>query len=136
MRTKKVKPPPKKHEYMLFISKLYDEVNKKNFISFRFQTTKEFLTFRYILKIETEVSDNIINFKLLGFSAPVSELSISGYAVYEYRFYDFKVGTYSVVIDRKDSTKSKFRLEVRKSKTDQIKVSHLPKESFIEVITE
>lgn len=136
MRTKKVKPPPKKHEYRLFISKLYDEVYKKDYISFRFQTTKEFLTFQYILKIETEVTDNSLIFKLLGFSAPVSELSVSGVAVYEYRFYEFKRGTYSIVIDRKDSTKAKFRLEIINSKAEQVKVSHLSKESFIEVITE
>lgn len=136
MRTKKVKPPPKKHEYKLILSLLYDEALKKDYLSFRFQTTKEFLTFKYILKIDVETDDNSITFKLLGFSAPVSELSVSGFAGFEHRLYDFKIGTYSIVIDRKDSTKAKFRLEVKRSKTEPLRVSHLTKESFIEVITE
>src|SRR5437867_1157174 len=98
MRTKKVKPPPKAHEYLLNISKEHDEVKKKDFISFKFRTTKEFLTFQYILKIETEIEEKKIIFKILGFSAPVSELSVSGYAGHEYRFYDFKYDLYSVEI--------------------------------------
>lgn len=136
MRTKKVKPPPKLHEYRLRISKEYDEIHKKDFISFKFQTTKEFLTFQYILKIESEVKDNIITFKILGFSAPVSELSVSGVAVYEYRFYDFTHGLYSVYIERKDSSESKFKLDITKAKKEPVKASHIPKDSFIEIITE
>lgn len=136
MRTKKVKPPQKAHEYVLTVSKKHDEVNKKDFISFKFRTTKEFLTFQYILKIDTEIADKKLIFKILGFSAPVSELSVSGFAGHEYRLYDFKYDLYNVEIERKDSSKSKFRLEIKKTKKDPVKASHVPKDSFIEIKTE
>jgi hypothetical protein len=136
MRTKKVKPPPKLHEYLLNITKEYDEVHKKDFISFKFRTAKEFLTFKYIIKIETEIIDKKIIFKILGFSAPVSELSISGFAGFEYRFYDFKYSDYIVEIERKDSSKSKFKLDVQKSKKEPIKITRVPKDSFIDIRTQ
>lgn len=136
MRTKKVKPPPKSHEYLLNVSKEYDEVHKKDFISFKFRTTKEFITFKYILKIETEVSDKKLIFRILGFSAPVSDLSISGFAGYEYRFYDFKFEEYNVEIERKDSSKSKFKLAVQKSKKEPVKLTRIPKDSFIDISTQ
>ncbi len=136
MRTKKVKPPPKAHEYRLKISKEYDEIHKKDFISFKFQTTKEFLTFRYVLKIETEIIEKKIVFRILGFSAPVGELSVSGVAVFEYRMYDFAYGLYNVCIERKDSSETKFKLELKKTKQNSIRASYIPKDSFIEIISE
>lgn len=136
MRTKKVKPPPKSHEYKLIISKKHDDVNKKDFISFDFQTTKEFLTFTYILKIEPEILDSKLTFKILGFTAPISELSNSGHAGFEYKFYDYKYHQYDIIIDRKDSSKSKFKLLVQKQKTEPLKTSHISKDSFIDITTE
>lgn len=136
MRTKKVKPPPKRYEYRLNISKEYDEVSKRDYISFRFQTTKEFLTFKYILKIESSVIDKNIVFNLLGFTAPIGELSNYGTAGYEFRFYDYRYTEYSVIIDKKDSDKSKFRLALQKLKSKPIKLSGIPRKSFIEIKTD
>lgn len=136
MRTKKVKPPPKKFEYILNISKEYDEVKKSDYLSFRFQTTKEFLTFKYILKIEHYREDKNLNFNILGFSAPVGDLSNSGTAGYEYRMYGFKFTEYCITIDKKDSDKTKFRLIVQRSKSTPLKLSHISKKSFIEILTE
>jgi hypothetical protein len=136
LRTKKVKPPPKKFEYRLLISKEYDEITKKDFISFRFQTTKEFLTFKYILKIESRVEGKNIIFSLLGFTAPIGELSNYGTAGYEYRFYDYKFMEYNVIIDKKDSDKSRFKMELQKIKSKPIKLSGIQRKSFIEIKTE
>ena len=130
MRTKKVKPPPKKFEYVLNISREHDDVTKRDYISFRFQTTKEFLTFQYILKMDNRHVDKDLFFNILGFSAPVGDLSSSGTAGYEYRFFDFKYTEYCVVIDKKDSDKSKFKLFVQRSKTEPVKVSHVSKKKF------
>jgi hypothetical protein len=135
MRTKKVKPPPKKFEYLLKISKSHDRYEKKDFISFRFYTTKEFLTFKYILNIETEVSDNSIVFNIAGFKAPVGDLSNFGHAEFEYRFFDFKQTEYSVIIHRKDVDKSKFKLSISRSKSEPFKISGVSKNSFIDVST-
>ena len=129
MRTKKVKAPPKKFEYLLNISREHDDIKKKDYISFRFQTTKEFLTFQYILKMKNTQEDKNLFFKILGFSAPISDLSSSGTAGYEYRFYDFKYGEYCVVVDKKDSDKSNFKMTVQRSKSNPIKVSDISKKS-------
>jgi hypothetical protein len=136
MRTKKIKPPPKKYEYVLMISKENDIYKKQDYISFKFKTTKEFLTFKYILNIETEIYDSNIIFILAGFKAPISDLSQFGTAEYEYRMYDFKNTEYSVVIHRKDVDNNKFKLNVTRSKTDPIKIASVPKNGFIDIITE
>jgi len=136
LRTKKVKPPPKKFEYVLNISKEHDEVKKKDYISFRFQTTKEFLTFQYILKMENHQEDKNLFFNILGFSAPVSDLSSSGTAGYEYRLYDYKQTEYCVTIDKKDSDKTKFKMVIQRSKSQPLKLSGLSKKSFIEIISD
>jgi hypothetical protein len=136
MRTKKVKPPPKEHEYVLNITKEYDEVKKKDYISFKFNTTKEFLTFQYILKIEKKFTDKELYFNILGFSAPVGELSNYGFAGYEYRMYDYRPGEYQIIIGKRDSDTSKFKLTLLKSKTDPIKISSLPKKTFIQIKSE
>ena len=133
MRTKKVKPPPKKFEYKLDVAILHDDIKKKDYVSFKFRTTKEFLTFQYILKIESEVEDKTIHFNIIGFSAPVGELSNSGFAGYEYRFYDFKYTDYSVLIERKDTDKSKFKLSLQRTKASPIKLSNVTRDSFIEI---
>jgi hypothetical protein len=136
MRTKKVKPPPKEFEYLLYISKEYDEIKKKDYISFSFTTTKEFLTFQYILKIENKFEGNNIYFNILGFSAPLGELSNYGHAGYEYRMYDYKTGDYSVMIDKRDSDTSKFKLSILKSGKEPVKVTHIPKNTFIQIKTD
>ncbi len=135
MRTKKIKPPPKKFEYVLIISKERDFYKKQEYVSFRFGTTKEFLTFKYILNIETETTDNNIIFNIAGFRAPTSDLSKFGSAEYEFRLYDFKYTEYSVVIHRKDVDKIKFKLKITRSKTQPIKVSGIPKSGFIDIAT-
>jgi len=135
MRTKKVKPPPKKFEYILKISKNHDRYKKKDYISFTFNKTQEFLTFKYILNIETELKDNCIVFNIVGFRAPIGDLSKFGHAEYEYRFFDFKQTEYAVVIHRKDVDKSRFKINISRSKREPIKISGVSKNSFIDVIT-
>src|SRR6266542_3020960 len=105
MRTKKIKPPVKKFDYILNISKEYESILKKEYITFRIQTTKEFLTFKYQLKIDTELKDNKLIFHIIGFKAPKGDLSNPGYAEFEYRLYDFKYEQYNIIVERKDAGK-------------------------------
>jgi len=136
MRTKKIKPPPKEHEYVLNITKEYDNTKKKNYLSFEFSTTKVFLTFQYILKIERKISDRVFYFNILGFSAPVGELSNYGRAGYEYRMYDYIPGEYQVIVDKRDSDTSKFKLTVQKSDKEPLKFSGISKTTFIQIKSE
>lgn len=133
MRTKKVKPPPKKFEYVLDISKEFDDVIKKEFISFKFRTTKEFLMFKYRLTVDTELSDGTIKFNIVGFTPPTGDLSNPGFAEYEYRLYDFKAREYSVVVERKETDRIKFTLALAKSVTEPIALKGIPRKSFIEI---
>jgi hypothetical protein len=135
MRTKKVKPPPKKFEYSLQLSLEHDRITKKDFISFNFTTTKVFLTFRYILNIETSVSGNNLFFNIAGFKAPTGDLSNPGFAEFEYRLYDFKYTDYNVVIGRKDVDNIKFKMKVQRSRSTPIVISNIAKNRFIEVLT-
>jgi hypothetical protein len=135
MRTKKVKPPPKEFEYLLIITKEHDILMKKDYISFKFRTTKEFLTFKYILNIEALVTGNNIMFDIVGFKAPTGDLSAHGFAGFEYRFYEFKYTTYSVLINRKDVDSVRFKFKVLRSKSNPIKPGILPRKSFIKIVT-
>jgi hypothetical protein len=136
MRTKKVKPPPKKYEYVLRITKEHDNIQKRDYYSFKFSTTKEFLTFRYILNIMPEIDGNLINFDILGFKAPVGGLSDYGVAEYEFRLYDFKYHEYTVSVHRKDVDTIKFKMQLQKSRTSSVKLQRIPRSSFIELKTE
>lgn len=133
MRTKKVKPPTKKYDYVMHISREYDYILKKDFVLFKIQTTKEFLTFKYQLKIDTELKDNKILFNIIGFTAPKGELSNPGFAEYEYRLYDFNYETYSIQIERKDTGKIKFNLKIKKSPAGELEIRNIPRDSFIDV---
>lgn len=133
MRTKKVKPPPKKFEYVLDVSKEFDEIIKKEYISFRFRTTKEFLMFKYVLTIDTQLFDNSIKFNIIGFTPPRGELSNPGFAEHEYRLYDFRIGEYSVIVERKETDKIRFTLELGESKSEPIVLKGVPRKSFIEI---
>lgn len=136
MRTKKVKPPHKKFEYTLDIAVKYDEIRKKDYISFGFATTKVFLSFEYTLTIDAVVKDNKMKFTIIGFSAPVNELGNSGNAGNEYRFYDFKSIQYKIEVHRRNLDCSKFRLNVNKrSKSEPIKLQGISRTSFIEIKT-
>lgn len=132
MRTKKVKPPPMRFEYTLTISKDRNNVLKKDFILFRFQTTKEFLT-EYILEINTQTKDNNIYFDIIGFSVSVGELSKSGFAEFEYRLYEFKNGDYNIIIKRMGQDKTRFKLKIKSSDKEQLKVTNISKKTFIEI---
>jgi hypothetical protein len=134
MRTKKVKPPPSKFEYVLNISKEHDDIFKKDYISFKFRTAKEFLTFRYLLNILEEINGSKINFNIIGFKAPIGDLSNHGYAAYEYRFYDFKFAEYQILITRKDVDNSKFKLKIARSKSKPLTISSVSKNTFIEIV--
>jgi len=133
MRTKKVKPPPKKYEYTLGLTIEHDNVFKKDYVSFKFNTTKVFLIFRYILNVETKINNGTLFFNIAGFKAPTGDLSNPGFAEYEYRLYDFKFSDYSVIIGRKDVGSIKFKMKLLRSKSTPISISNLSKNSFIEI---
>lgn len=136
MRTKQVKPPKLKFEYELQISKEYDEIKKKEYISFRFGTTQTFLVFSYILKIASTVKDKKLRFDILGFSAPMDEISVSGKAGFEYRMFDYKFREYDITVGRKDTKPSKFKLKIipnTRDKKKMLKLRAIQRDSFINI---
>ncbi len=133
MRTKQVKPPKLKFEYELQISKEYDEINRKEYISFRFGTTQTFLVFSYILKVASSVKDKKLKFDILGFSAPMDEISVSGKAGFEYRMYEYMFREYDITVARKDTKPSKFKLKITTAKKDMLKLRAIQRDSFINI---
>ena len=50
--------------------------------------------------------------------------------------YDYKTGDYNVLVDKRDSDTSKFKLTVQRSESEPVKVTRIPKISFIQIKTE
>ncbi len=86
--------------------------------------------------MEYTLEDKNLFFSILGFTTPIGDLSSSGTAGYEHRFYDFKYSEYCVAVDKKDSDKTKFKMIIQRSKAKPVILSHISKKSFIEIMGE
>ncbi len=100
--------PKIKYDFVLYLSKGYDEIKKQKFLKFVFETTQHFLAFNYELDIDVSVGDGEITFEVLGFKAPTSPISRSGPARFEYNLYDYKEGSYSLTVVKKEKVKNTF----------------------------
>jgi hypothetical protein len=84
--------------------------------------------------MECSVENNIINFNVLGFTAPIGELSSSGTAGNEFRLYDFKFKEYRISVKKNESEVTKFNLLINKSISNPFKLSNISKKRFLEII--
>lgn len=134
MRTKQVRPEKLDFEYELYISKEYDEVKKVNYILFDFRTKKLFESFHYKINVIPDISPEKkeLSFNVEGLSAPVVDVSKSGYANYSYKFYDFKNTEYKLILFKYNKDKNLFKL---KFTGNSVKIVSEPKNKFINLIT-
>jgi len=100
--------PKIKYDFILYLSKGYDEVGKQKFLKFVIETTQHFLAFNYELDIDVSVNDREITFEIHGFKCPSSPVSRSGPARFEYNLYDYKDGLYSLTVVKKEKLKNTF----------------------------
>lgn len=135
MRTKQVRPEPKEFEYELYISRQFDRVAQKEFISFEFKTTKLFESFTYKINVNEKIDleKKEIAFNIEGLSAPTVSLSQSGNAIYFYKLYNYKNTEYSLKLTKNNKNKTLYRLKVT---SKNILLSKKPSKNFVKIIIE
>lgn len=132
MRTKSVRPEKNKFEYLLNISKQFDNLKGKEFILFDFQTTKEFVTYEYkismIVKYLPEKKN--LTFKIEGLSAPVVSFSSSGNAGYQYKIYENPKSEFEVIFVNNKRVKNIFKINLD---ANNLKIKKSPADKFINI---
>jgi hypothetical protein len=133
MRTKQVRPERKEFEYELHISKQLDMVSRKHYVLFDFRTTKVFEYFVYKINVFEKINPekNEIHFRVEGLSAPKISLSNSGYANFQYKFFEFKNSDYELKLTKPGIEKNIFKLKISKN---DIKILKQPSNRFIKII--
>lgn len=134
MRTKQVRPEKLEFEYELHISKEHDPILKKDFILFDFRTKKVFENFVYRLNVIPEIRPEKLEleFNIEGLSAPRLDISKSGNAGYQYRFFDFKNSEYELILLKYAKGKIHYSLKISGK---SLKITKHPKKTFIKIIT-
>lgn len=116
--------PKIKYDFILYISKEYDEIKKQKFLKFLLETTQHFLAFNYELDVKVSVEDKKITFRVLGFKPPSSPVSRSGPARFEYNFYGYTEGIYTLTIVKKGKLKNTFSVLIY---DDKVSVENEPR---------
>ncbi len=104
--------PQFKYDFTLYVSTEFDEIRKQKFLKFLLETTQYFLVFNYELDVDVFVEDKKITFKILGFKPPSSPISKPGPAKFEYNFYNYSSGIYTLTIIKKQNIKNVFRIYI------------------------
>lgn len=132
MRTKQVRPEKMEFEFELFIEKAYDKIADKEFIRFKFITTKIFKNFIYKINITPKIllEKKIIEFLIEGLSAPVISLARSGHAAYEFKFYDFRNTIYELRLLKQNLEKNNYKLKISKQ---GLKIIRQPSKKFLKI---
>lgn len=100
--------PKIKYDFILYLSRGYDEMRKQKFLKFMLETTQHFLVFNYELDIDVLIKDKEITFEVHGFKSPSLPVSRSGPARFEYNLYDYEDGLYSLTVVKKEKIKNTF----------------------------
>ena len=62
-------PPVKEVEYRCYIGKVFEELSGTEFMTFAFETAKEFSSFRYEIAVRYRIQPGLLEFKGLGMTA-------------------------------------------------------------------
>jgi hypothetical protein len=104
--------PEFKYDYILYISKEFDDVKRQKFLKFLLETTQHFLAFNYDIDVDVKIEDKKLTFKILGFKPPSSPISQFGPARFEYRLYEYSNGTYTLTIVKKENIKNTYSISI------------------------
>ncbi|MBV6477692.1 MAG: hypothetical protein HGGPFJEG_00435 [Ignavibacteria bacterium] len=134
MRTRQVRPDKLDYEYELYISREHDAIKNTDYILFDFRTKKLFENFHYKINVTPDIDaeKKELSFNVEGLSAPVVDVSKSGYANYTYRFYNFKNSEYKLILYKYNKDKNLFTLKIAGK---SVKLISEPKKKFINLIT-
>jgi hypothetical protein len=123
MAMKKKRDP----DYTLNIFPFYDEKSKRNVIVFLVQTTKIFVSFRYEILLEDEISNKEIHLRITGLHVPELLMPQTGPAQGR-RDYTQLEGLYHLVVTKQDKTINEFSVQISPKSID---IKQKPKAPFI-----
>jgi hypothetical protein len=130
-------PPVKEVEYRCFISKIFEELSGAEFMTFGFETAKEFSSFRYEIAVRYRITfepEKRLEFKVLGMTATRTMMPAHGTARSVLKIPLLPFGIYEVKMIKSDGTENCFSIEVTR-KGFQI-LQPIPRKRFIDLIIE
>ncbi|GEM_PF-712287 len=127
-------PPVKEVEYRCYIGKTFEELSGTEFITFGFETAKEFSSFRYEIAVRYRIQPNLLEFKVLGMTATRTMMPAFGTARSVLKLPLLPFGVYTVKMIKSDGTENIFSIEITK-KGFQI-LAPVPRKRFIDLIVE
>jgi hypothetical protein len=132
-------PPVKEVEYRCYISKIFEELSGSEYMTFAFETAKEFSSFRYEIAVRYRIlleppTDRRLEFKVLGMTATRTMMPAFGTARSVLKVPLLPLGVYTVKMIKSDGIENVFVIEVTK-KGFQI-LQPIPRKRFIDLVIE
>lgn len=130
-------PPVKEVEYRCYISKIFEELSGSEYMTFAFETAKEFSSFRYEIAVRYRIllePEKKLEFKVLGMTATRTMMPAHGTARSILKIPLLPYGIYQVKLIKSDGTENLFSIEVTR-KGFQI-LQPIPRKRFIDLIIE
>ena len=132
-------PPVKEVEYRCYIGKMFEELSGREFITFGFETAKEFSSFRYEIAVRYRIqleppTERRLEFKVLGMTATRTMMPAFGTARSVLKLPILPLGVYTVKMIKSDGSENIFTIEVTK-KGMQI-LAPVPRKRFIDLVVE
>ncbi len=130
-------PPVKEVEYRCYISKIFEELSGKEYMTFGFETAKEFSSFRYEIAVRYRITlepEKKLEFKVLGMTATRTMMPAFGTARSVLKIPVLPFGVYEVRMMKSDGGENTFSLEVTK-KGFQL-LQPIPRKRFIDLVIE
>src|SRR6476646_8348846 len=97
-------PPVKEVEYRCIIGRLFEELSGQEFVTFAFETAKEFSSFRYEIAVRYRIQSGMLEFKVLGMTATRTMMPAFGTARSVLKVPLLPIGTYQMKMIKSDGT--------------------------------
>lgn len=130
-------PPVKEVEYRCYVGKIFEELSGTEFMTFGFETAKEFSSFRYEIAVRYRIQfepEKRLEFKVLGMTATRTMMPAFGTARSVLKIPLLPFGVYEVKMIKSDGTENCFSIEVTR-KGFQI-LQPIPRKRFIDLVIE
>jgi hypothetical protein len=127
-------PPVKEVEYRCYVGKIFEELSGAEFITFAFETAKEFSSFRYEIAVRYRIQPSLLEFKVLGMTATRTMMPAHGTARSVLKLPMLPYGVYGVKMIKSDGTENLFSIEISK-RGIQI-LPPVPRKRFLDLIVE
>jgi hypothetical protein len=127
-------PPVKEVEYRCIIGKLFEELSGAEYITFAFETAKEFSSFRYEIAVRYRIQPGSLEFKVLGMTATRTMMPAFGTARSVLKLPLLPLGVYTVKMIKSDGAENVFSIEVTKRGLQIL--PPVPRKRFIDIVIE